>query len=593
VIVSRLLVRTCVAVSWLAFGVLADAGDDSRLDLDVEDVINQAESINITRPAGETLEYIEAFEPILRNATPQQRARIDLIRARSHALLGDFSTGLALLDALLETDLLPEQRLRALELAANLAMNTGQFDAAFDLLNRGLAYQEQVDEPSLKTGVFGLAAYWHTQMGDREKGMEYARRTVSLARASEDVREICVALEKLGQAQEMVGLYDQAMATYESGLDACERAQDPVFTGVLHGLMGRLLHRMGRSTDAEVWLLSGIRKTREAGFEDGVTEAMTTYSRLLLDQQRIEQAHALLQDTLERIRPGERLQNYADLQFMLADIHRHYGDHDAAHAHLTEYLRAREEFLDAERSKQIAFMEVQFDALTREQEIQLLREQTRVAALRQEALRQQQRIHQLGYAVATFVLFILVFMLIRAIRERRHFRHLSAHDGLTGLLNHTSFIEAANQLALQAERTSSPLVLVLADIDFFKQFNDLHGHLAGDRVLRRVARCLHRIFSKHGPVGRIGGEEFAVCLKDASIARATELVGQLRLALQDCNLEGVDQGVSMSYGIGQRAAGESLDRLRVRTDRALYEAKNAGRNRLVVADADLTRDAPA
>jgi diguanylate cyclase (GGDEF)-like protein len=557
---------------------------EGTVENSIQSLVDHAATLSQTRSPAETLAFLDANDELLSQSSWMQQARLELIRARAHALIGDYETGLQILMGLMEKDLEPPLQLRALELAANLSMELSRFEEAFGYLNQGLIVQEDIDDDGLKSGIFGLAAYWHSQLGDREKGLEYADRTLSLAQASGEIREVCVALEKLGQAQEMAGQLDLAMVSYEAGLEACQKANDPVFTGVMHMLMGRLLHEMGQTSAAEEWLQRGIEKTHESGFAGGAADGIVTYSRLLLDQQRHDEALPLLNAAFDQFLLEDRPQNYSDAYLMLAQIKAHQGDYRQAFENLSRHLQGREEYLGIERAKLIAFQEVQFDARSKEQEIQLLREQARVSALQEVSHRQQQRLQQLAYAMVGFVLVLLLFLLFRVIGERRHFRRLSDHDGLTGLLNHTCFFATSERVLTEAVHNQLDLTLVLADIDLFKQVNDRHGHLVGDQVLRKVAQCFKEAFARHGPVGRIGGEEFAVSLAARTQSDAVALVTDLQQQLKRCRMDGLDQPVTMSFGIAQLRPGETLESLRARADEALYRSKHLGRNQVNIAD---------
>ncbi len=585
---------TRIGALLLALSMIAPALAQGPIGSDeIDRLLAQATLMNATRPASEVLAFIDSIEDQMASATPRQQAALELIRARGFVLQAQHDQAFEILDQLLGGRLDSDQRLRALKLAANLALALDEFAAGFEYLYEALVLQEEVDDPGLKSGVFGQAAYWHSQLGDQAKGLEYAGRTLQLARDSGDLREVCVAMEKLGQAEEMAGLTAAAIQTYQAGLQACENAGDPVFVGVMHALTGRLLMRSGGADEAETWMQQALDKLIEAGFEDGVTDTLTNYAELKFGQRRFDEAEVLLHQVLARTSNGERPKNRAEVYRMLAEIHRQRGDYRVAWENLDHHLRTRERVLDAERLRLIAFQEVQFDVRTREQELSLLREQARVAALQEQASTQRRMLRQLVYALGVSLLLLLLLIVLRGIRERRQLRHLSAHDGLTRLLNYTHFFAACVAPLQEAHLQRSPLTLVLADVDRFKRFNDRHGHQAGDGALREAARCFREALASHGPVGRIGGEEFAACLPGITSKQVVELIEPLRGALQACDFGEIEERISMSFGIAVALPGEDIDSLRARSDAALYEAKRKGRDCIVVAEAEPSPAAPA
>jgi diguanylate cyclase (GGDEF)-like protein len=172
-------------------------------------------------------------------------------------------------------------------------------------------------------------------------------------------------------------------------------------------------------------------------------------------------------------------------------------------------------------------------------------------------------------------------------RANDQLQQLSITDALTGIANRRHFNVHAKELWSLCQRQQLPLSLVICDIDFFKQVNDTYGHLAGDAVLVRIAEVL-RSALKRGTdvVARYGGEEFAILLFDQDRKSAENIVShikeQLGVTAYPAPAEGVS-GVTMSFGLCSHTPdkGDSLETLIRRADDALYEAKGAGRDRLV------------
>jgi diguanylate cyclase (GGDEF)-like protein/PAS domain S-box-containing protein len=150
---------------------------------------------------------------------------------------------------------------------------------------------------------------------------------------------------------------------------------------------------------------------------------------------------------------------------------------------------------------------------------------------------------------------------------------LAHHDALTGLPNRRAIDEVLPREMSRALRTDSPLCLAIVDIDHFKTYNDTHGHLAGDRVLRECAAAWDSQLRGADTIVRFGGEEFLVILPECETFDATEIVERLRAA--------TPEEQTCSAGLAVWKPGESVDDLVGRADKALYEAKESGRDRLV------------
>lgn len=176
------------------------------------------------------------------------------------------------------------------------------------------------------------------------------------------------------------------------------------------------------------------------------------------------------------------------------------------------------------------------------------------------------------------------------LRLRETLRNQSIRDALTGLYNRRYLDESFRRELHRASRHHAPLSILTFDIDHFKRFNDMHGHDGGDAVLRAVGHCLQELFRAEDGAFRTGGEEFTALLADTSledaVARAEGLrenISQLEVHHENVILP----PVSISVGVATYPEhGHTIDQLMKAADRALYRAKEGGRNRVVAASVD-------
>ncbi len=166
-------------------------------------------------------------------------------------------------------------------------------------------------------------------------------------------------------------------------------------------------------------------------------------------------------------------------------------------------------------------------------------------------------------------------------------QEMARRDGLTGLLHHAPFLEELERLIDDAQAHNRPLTLVMSDLDRFKDFNDNHGHQAGDKVLQEVASWWRAIMPDHAILGRYGGEEFIGALPGESLDRGTELAEMLRAALvsHPISYNGIQMHVTASFGVAELGnPATNATRLIRLADKALYRAKDEGRNRVETHD---------
>jgi two-component system cell cycle response regulator len=158
----------------------------------------------------------------------------------------------------------------------------------------------------------------------------------------------------------------------------------------------------------------------------------------------------------------------------------------------------------------------------------------------------------------------------------------ATRDSLTGLLNREAILDVLQKECRRAFRSKSPLAVIMADVDRFKNVNDTHGHLAGDAVLREAARRMFTSLRSYDSVGRYGGEEFLVIVPGCNAAEAAHLADRLRGNIGDTAIEasGSRLDITLSFGVADTNAGQAPDEILRAADSALYAAKKAGRNRV-------------
>lgn len=164
-----------------------------------------------------------------------------------------------------------------------------------------------------------------------------------------------------------------------------------------------------------------------------------------------------------------------------------------------------------------------------------------------------------------------------------HTRHLSVTDALTGLYNRRSLDVHLEREFLRAKRYKNDLSIAIIDIDFFKKINDTYGHLCGDYVLKEAAYLIMETFRKTDLIFRYGGEEFVALLTETPLEKALIPLERLRSRIENYPFKYNNTPIKITVSIGVNAnkedtetASEFLDS----ADKALYQAKNTGRNRV-------------
>lgn len=189
----------------------------------------------------------------------------------------------------------------------------------------------------------------------------------------------------------------------------------------------------------------------------------------------------------------------------------------------------------------------------------------------------------------TIGVFLVTYLLLSRWHEREAMvRLLSNTDTLTGLPNRRSLFPLMERELQRAKRSGEPMALAMMDLDHFKQVNDTWGHAAGDAVLTQLGDLLPRLLRSVDLLGRVGGEEFIIMLPNTDATSATRVIERCRAAIEDTPVplaDGRILNITASFGlylIDRVAVEASLQDVLAQADRALYRAKQDGRNKVEI-----------
>lgn len=562
---------------------------------ELEARIAEIEQRNVQAPWPQSAALIDALGPDLARATPEQRARVELVRLRNLGLAGDLRAGIDGIETLLGRELSIPLRLRALGLGTNIAVAAGDYFRAFSWLKQGLA--ELPEQGKERIALLGHAAYLYAMAGEGEQALTYARQQMQAADQGDDVRARCIARSDMGLALESAEQLLEAERVRREQFTVCSQAGDPVLVAQALLGLGSVQLSQGYLLDALAPLREARRRYGEANYSAGVLEADTTIAGVLvrLDRNR-DEAEQLLSNSATALRQSGAWGNLARVLFLHSELTERRGDTALA----LDYRKQAEQASDKEqadiRDRRFAYLQVEFNSQVAEQQIALLERDRTVQQLRLKQASQRQWLIVAVVVVLLAILSALVYSLRRTRNERLRYRWLSERDGLTRLYNHQQAYRLGQLAYAGALGAEKPFTVIMADIDLFKQLNDRYGHAMGDEVLRRLGEWWRAVFGENAVVGRSGGEEFTAFLPvDAAAAHA--LVTQLQQCIEPVSAWEQTVKPTLSFGVCQRNdQHKSLADVVRCADQALYRAKHGGRDRVVlatVAEPEHTLSAPA
>lgn len=531
---------------------------------------------------------VDALEAAPAPTRAEQRQFLQLLSANRAALQGRFAEAIALAEPLAASADHRALRLAAGSFVVNMRAGTREFEAGLRDLDRLLRSNPKA-EGDLRDAVHSLwavAAIFYAELDQPALSAWYAQR---LASDSPSPRQACTADHFIVRARQASKDPTLSADDFDRANQRCREAgEHGVLPGMLSLAQGRFLRDSGRLDDA-LALMAQYREVIDATrYPRLVAEAYALDAELLLAAGRVAQAERQAQRAIDTSRDAPTSLPVAIAEKVLFEIQRRRGDNRAALQHLQRYIAANRAVADEDAAKARAMRTVQHENLLRDQQLALATERNRVLDLEARLAKAESR----NAIVLTVVLLLTVAGLVawgrRLWTDAKRFRELAQTDPLTGFATRQHFTEVTAATLARGLAEGRALMLVAFDLDHFKRINDRHGHLAGDAVLRAVSEAVRAVPSEVPRlVGRIGGEEFAVLLDGATERQAVAHAEALREAIAAARAV-VDSGASLSvtasFGLtGTHEGGHDLQGLLDRGDRALYRAKNEGRDRIAAS----------
>jgi diguanylate cyclase (GGDEF)-like protein len=530
----------------------------------------------------------DAFQSIMRQMdgragtlTPLQHDWLEYLRAWQLGYLGEYPQAVAAFDGLIARTQDATVRARARISVIYDQVNSAQYEGAYSNLNALLDSLPRIDDRNTHFLVFVTAAYLYTGAGQYDLALRYNDEA-----AAYDHSELssCIVgatkIETLYKAGKP--LADDAQV--RTILETCEHIGSLNDANSTRLYLARALLDRGRA-DAAFKMLKAHDAEVIASHSSALTaDYRAVLARCALNLGNLEQATRYAQSALVEANKQFFAQSVADSYQVLYMAAKHQGDDTAALAWHEKYAAADKGYLNDVSARALAYQQVHQQVLDKQRQIDAANDKNKMLALQQQVDAQQARARLLYIGLLAMGLLIVVGWAYRTKRSQLKFQKLARRDGLTGIANRQHFFDSAQDALRYCARSAREASLLLMDLDHFKSINDMHGHAAGDEALRRVVAACESRLRSIDIFGRLGGEEFAIllpdCAENTAAARAEEMRTDIAgLPHFDAY---ADVLVTASFGVASsRVCGYNLTTLLAQADNALYQAKGAGRNKVV------------
>ena len=522
------------------------------------------------------LERLDA-NPTLLSTAQQQYLRY--LKGWNAAYDGRYDASIPQLKAIVTDSTDVTLKFRASATIVNVLVLATQYEEAFSQLGSMLTLLPQIQDHDAREQGLGIAAYLYNQVGEYDMALGYANRLIEEDWAG---RGACNGGQLKLEALYKSGRLKITDPGLQTALDACAKLGESIYSGVIRTYIARLHIDQGRFDEAVKLLREHYDQVRRSRYPRLISE----YDELLAQVYRQTGDAALMRkfalSAIDSAVKNQYTEPLAAAYRLLYLVAKEQGDTAGALSYYEKYAAADKGYLDDVSARQLAYERVKHEALANRLQIETLNKENQLLQLQREN-------NRLYMALLIMVLGFIVMWAYKIRRSQLHFMKLSQRDGLTGISNRPHFIELAEVVLQQSSRARQEVCVILCDLDHFKQINDRFGHAAGDFVLKQTVAACQVHLRAVDVFGRFGGEEFGFVLPGCALPEARQRAEQIRLAIAGISTrEGAEStiaGVSASFGIANSSAsGYELRHLLAQADAALYQAKHAGRNRVMVAE---------
>ena len=527
---------------------------------------------------------LERLETLQSTFTQTQTEKYHLSYASSLGFRGRHEERVALVRSYIGQVHAPERRARFLYELIEGSAALGHYENALQAMNESILLLPLLSNTSEKMTVLQGAFSLMNSFGAYDEALSFADRIYSLRDEKLGSYAACVGLTDKVETQFTRGNSLQAQSFVMDAIAECDANKNQLFTLINKTNVAMDALGSGNYAKGITISLPLLQQFSELSKNsDYVTLLQNALARAYLKTGNTDTAEYYGFEAFQRAQSGNAFDLQEKTSETMAAIKRAQGQLAAALSYYDINLALKKKVLDDQLHKNLAYQRVKFNTQDKANQMALLEQKNKNLSTEKALQQKKYQILILLLTLGAVVLAIVGVWLFNTLRLKNIFRASAQVDGLTQVSNRTHFTVSAQKAFSDPARNVS---LVLFDMDFFKKINDTYGHPTGDWVLKTVCDTVKPELHKTALLGRLGGEEFALCLPDCLEEEARALAERCRAAIAaiGAHPSGLVLEISASFGVATRSAHQpdSFEEMLVQADKALYLSKNGGRNRVTV-----------
>jgi len=373
---------------------------------------------------------------------------------------------------------------------------------------------------------------------------------------------------------------------FQAAIDACLAAGESRQAVAVRLDLASAMIDEGHANQAIALLQSVTPEIEDTGYTPYLASLPVTLAQAYLSLGDAAKARKFALDSIAITGPDSPLWTLRAAYEVLYKAEKKEGHSFAALNYYEKYDAQKTAAMDHARAIALAYQTVRQQVRSEKMKLEALAKENRILQLSQALAKQAQKNSQLFNALLLAVIAFFVLAMLWLWRSWWRFRWMARHDGLTRAYNREHFFVEAGRVLKQLHKAKVDACLVVLDLDYFKRINDTYGHAAGDQVLRSAATIIGDELRPTDLLGRLGGEEFGILMLGCSSDQGLEVANRIRHALATTPVTLDSHAtvmVSASLGLACAAdSGYTLRLLLIDADAALYQAKEGGRDQVVV-----------
>lgn len=543
------------------------------------------------RQAEMALEKLRALQPTF---TWEQNEKYQLIYASSLGFRGKHEERVALVQSFIGQVKTPSRRANFLYELIDGSTALGRYEAALQAMNESILMLPAIERTTQRIVVLQGAVNLLNSLRAYDEALDFAERIHSLREDTVDSYAACMGLVNKVETNYMRANTAMARALVPDAILACDANRNELLTLIVKTLAAIDVIDSGGYAQGIVASLPLLQQFVVTGKDsDYVTQLEEALARAYIQTGNTERAEHHGLQAYQRAQSSRVLVLQEKTSETMAAIKRTQGQLAAAIGYYDINLALKKKVLDDQLHKNVAHQRVKFETQDKANQMALMEQKNKNLGIEKELQHGKYQNLILLLTLGLVLLAGLGAWLVKTLRQKNVFRISAQVDGLTQVSNRAHFCACAHQAFGDA---NSRVSLVLFDMDFFKRINDTHGHAIGDWVLKTVCDTAKAQLRKTDMLGRLGGEEFAICLPLASAEEVLALAERCRAAIAaiDTSPSGFSFVMTASFGVATRGVDglSSYEETLVAADKALYLSKNEGRNRVTVYQASAGGTAP-